>query len=153
MAGLLTARFRDHSDEYSTMSVLVPDLDGADVWTVITGLGNGLESAAEALSLATLVSINYRQGSIAEDDTRPASAFAQRESGLRLFYSDDVDGSKYNVTLAAPDLSIVADPGTDDVDLTITEVAALVSWLETNAISPNGNPITVDRAVLVGRNS
>lgn len=151
--GLLTARFRDFSDEYSHMSVQVADLTGPDVWSVITGLGNGLETAAEALSLGTLVAVNYRQGAIAEDDTRPASQFAQRETGLRFFYSDNADGSKYNITLPAPDLAIVATPGTDDVDLSITEVAAMVTWLEANVISPNGGAVTVDRAVIVGRNS
>lgn len=152
--GRLTARFRDYSDEYSTLSVLVPDLDTADVWNVIVGLGAGIANALEDLSLATLVSVTYHEiANPPADDTRPTSPFAQREQGLRFFYSDNVDASKYNITVPAPDLAIVADPGSDDVDLTITEVAALVTWLESNVLSPNGNAITVDRAVIVGRNS
>lgn len=151
--GLLTARFRDYSDEYSTLTVHVDDQDGADVWTQVTGWAQGLETALEGLSIATLVSIHYRQGAIAEDDTRPASAFAQRETGLRMFYSDDVDGAKYNITVPAPDLTAVAQEGTDDVPLSVTEVAALVTWMQANMLSPQGNAITVDRAVIVGRNS
>lgn len=151
--GLLTARFRDRSDEYSSFSVNVSELAGTDVWTVITGIGASLETALEALSLATLVSLHYRQGAIAEDDSRPVSPYAQRERGLRFFYSDDVTGDKYNVTLPAQDATIVDNPGSDDVDLAITEVAALVSWLEANIETPGGNSITVDSAVQVGRNS
>lgn len=151
--GLLSARFRDFSDEYSTLTVIVDDQDGADVWTQVTGWASALEAALEGLSIATLVSIYYRQGAIAEDDTRPANAFAQRETGLRLFYSDDADGSRYNITVPAPDLTTIAQEGTDDVPLSVTEVAALVSWMESNMLSPNGGAITVDRAVIVGRSN
>lgn len=153
MPGLLTARFRDRSDEYSNFSVLVEDMAGTDVWTVVTGLASGLESAVEALSLATLVSIYFRQIGNAEDDTRPASVYAHRERGLRFFYSDDVTSDKFNITLPAPDGTIVDNPGSDLVDLSITEVAALVTWIEANVVSPAGNAVTVDRAVQIGRNN
>ena len=42
--------------------MLVDDLEGTDVWTVVTGLASGLESAVEALSLATLVGRLWNQG-------------------------------------------------------------------------------------------
>lgn len=150
--GLLTATFRDNSDELSRVSVRVDDLTGPDVWTVATGLGSGLESVLEGLSIATLVSINYTQGTVAEDDTRPASLLAQRESGLRFFYQD-TEGEKGNITVAAPDLANLKTPGTDEADLTITEIAAMVTWLEANALSKGGNAITVNKAVFVGRNN
>jgi hypothetical protein len=43
------------------------------------------------------------------------------------------------------------EPNTDLADLTDTEVAALVTALEANALSPVGNAIEVIRAVQVGR--
>ena len=151
--GLLTATFRDNSDELSRMTVRVDDQDGADVWTVVTGLGSALETILENISIATLVSINYSQGAIAEDDTRPASLLAQRESGLRVFYQDAVNGEKGNITIAAPDLTALKTAGTDEADLSVTETAALVSWMESNVLSKAGNAITVTKGVFVGRNN
>lgn len=150
---IMTATFRDNSDELSRVTVRVDDLDGADVWTVVTGLAGGLESALEGLSLATLKSIVFSQDGVTEDDTRPASLLAQRESGLRFFYQDDVNGDKGNITVAAPDLASLKTAGTDEADLSVTEIAAMVTWLESNALSKGGNAITVNRAVFVGRNN
>lgn len=153
MPGLLTARFRDYSDEYSSVSVLVDDLIGTDVWTVVTGLAAGLESALEGISLATLVSIHFRQIANSLDDTQPASPYAEREAGLRFFYSDDVTGKKFNLTVPGPDYATIDVPGSDEIPLTQTEVAALITWMEANIVSDAGNSITVDRVVKVGRNS
>lgn len=152
--GLVTARFRDKSNEYSTFSVEVNDIDGvARLWTTLTGETDDLETAVEGISLATLVSLNYRQIANAEDDTIPASFFAERESGLRFFYSDDVTAQKYNITVPAPDLQTIAVEGSDEVPLDNATVAPMVTWMETNALSPNGNAVTVDRIVKVGRNN
>jgi hypothetical protein len=134
------------------MTVRVADIEGTDVWTVVTGLAAGLESALETLSLGTLVSIVFSQHGITEDDTRPASGFAQREQGIRFFY-EDTEGNKGNVTLPAADLGTYAVAGQDRVDLSDTDIAAMVTWLEANALSNHGNAITVNYGVIVGRSS
>ncbi len=154
MPGLLTARFRDYSNEYSTFSVLVEEIDG--IARTFDGLQSevaALESAVEAISLATLVSINFRQIANTEDDQAPTSPFAEREHGLRFFYSDDVNAKKYHITVPAPDYATIDVPGSDEVPLDQTEVAALVSWMEAEMQSADGNAITVDRVVKVGRNN
>ena len=150
---LLTATFKDRSDELSRFTVRVDDLAGTDVWTVVTGLANALEGLVEDLSLCTLVGINYAQQAIALDLERPTSEYAKRENGLRIFYRDATTQKKFNVTLPGPDATIIDNPGSDDVLLSVTEVAALVSWMESNVISDAGNAIVVDRAVQVGRNN
>lgn len=153
MAGLLTARIRDNSDEYSNVSFLVEDLVTLDVWDDVETLAAALEAAIEGMIIGTLVSVHFRQIANTVDDTRPANAFAQREVGVRFFYSDDVTGQKYNVTVATPDLTAVATPGSDEVLLTDAEIAPMVTFIEGSTISPDGNAVTVDRAVIVGRNS
>lgn len=90
---------------------------------------------------------------MAEDDTRPASLLAQRESGLRFFYQDDVNGDKGTLTVAAPDLASLKTPGTDEADLAAAPIANLITWLEANALSKGGNAIAINRAVFVGRNN
>lgn len=151
--GYLAVTIRDHSNELSTFQVRVDDQAGADVWTVVTGLGSALEALVEDLIIGTLASIVYRQDAIADDPSTPANGFAQRENGLRLFYHDDDNGKKYNLTIATPDSGTLAVPGTDEVPLAQTDVAALVTWLESNMLSPEGNAIVIDKAVLVGRNN
>lgn len=151
--GIMTATFRDNSDELSRITVRVPDLTGPDVWTVITGLAGDFETHLEGISLATLKSIVYSQDGVAEDDTRPASLLAQRESGLRFFYQDDVNGDKGTLTVAAPDLASLKTPGTDEADLAAAPIANLITWLEANALSKGGNAIAINRAVFVGRNN
>lgn len=150
--GLLTATIRDNSDELSRMSFRVDDLDGADVWTVVTGLASSLETAIEALSIGTLAGIVYSQNAVAEDASTPANGFAQREQGIRFFYTDTA-GFKGNVTLPAADLGTYAVQGQDRVDLTDVDIAAMVSWIEANALSNHGNAVTVNYGVIVGRNS
>jgi hypothetical protein len=154
MPGLLTAKFRDKSDEYSTFSVLVPVINGTTrIWTDITTLGASLESAVEDISLCTLVSLQYRQIANTEDDSQPASGFANREAGLRFFYSDDSNAKKYHITVPGPDYGTIDTAGSDEIPLTQTEVAAMVTWMEAEMVSVDGNSITVDRVVKVGRNN
>lgn len=151
--GILTATFRDNSDELSRVTVRVDDLTGPDVWTVITGLAGDLETHLEGISIATLKSIVYSQDGVEEEDVRPTSLLAQRESGLRFFYQDTVNGDKGNLTIAAPDLASLKTPGTDEADLAQAPIANLVTWLEANALSKGGNAITINSAVFVGRNN
>lgn len=149
---LLTATIRDNSNELSRMTVRVDDLIGTDVWTVVTGLASALETILETLSIGVLASIVFSQDGIAQDASTPASGFAQREQGIRFFFTD-TEGNKGNVTVPAADLGTYAVEGQDRVDLADTDIAALVTWLESNALSNHGNAITVNYGVIVGRAS
>jgi len=151
--GYLAVTIRDHSKELSTFQVRVDDQAGADVWTVVTGLGTALAGLVNDLIIGEIASIVYRQDAVAPSPDTPANGFAQREQGLRLFYHDDANGKKYNMTIATPDLGTLAVEGTDEVPLAQSDVAALVTWLESNMLSPEGNDIVIDKAVLVGRNN
>jgi hypothetical protein len=90
---------------------------------------------------------------LTEDASSPSSPYANREAGARVFYHNDTSNEKGRVTIPGPDLANVdIQAGSDLFDLTDTEMASLVTWLEANA-EYDGESITVDRAVLVGRNS
>lgn len=152
-AAIFTARIRDFSDEYTTLSVPVDDLETASAWSVVEAMGADLEAALAGAILGTLVEISFRQAAIDNADDRPASGEAQREKGLRLFYHDDVDGRKGNVTIGTADFGALAQPGTDLVPLDHAEVAPIVTWVEQYVNIVPDQTVTVDRAVLVGRNS
>lgn len=78
-------------------------------------------------------------------------ATAQREIGLRVFYQDDTTGKKYHLTIPGPQVEDYPDSGSDEIDLTSTDMAAFITLFESNALSEVGNAVTVYAARLVGR--
>ena len=152
--GKLLLNLRDYSDEYTATSIAVGELVGTDVWSLATGLTDAFVGHVEAHSIGTVVTAAYKQSTQADDDSRPSDAWAQRELGFRFYVRDDVTSELGYFTVGTADLdigSVVA--GSDELDLTASPTAAFVSWLETNAKSRDGNAITVERAIIVGRNS
>lgn len=145
---------RDRSDEYSAVSfpIAEPAGDGSDYATVLTDVG-AIETAIGALTLCTIAKEAIRVNQNSPDDTRPSSAYAQRELGLRLFWQETGGNfKKGHLTIAGPDLALIETPGSDEVDLAgVTAVNTLVGLLEANMLSPNGENITFYRGVIVGR--
>lgn len=147
--------YRDRSSEISSVELTVADVSagGADFDTVMADV------AALGAALATLSScIQAREVFIQTVDTKnPATTsdeYANRESALRVFYGDTVTGEVYHVSIPGPDwANIDMHANTDLADLADTELAAFVTALEANALSPVGNAIEVIRAVQVGRHN
>lgn len=84
----------------------------------------------------------------------PTDPNAQREQKLLVVYEDDVTKSLYSVEIPALDYDAVTlKENSDEVVLADGGVmAALVTAMETHAVSKDGNAINVIRAVAVGRN-
>lgn len=148
----LTARFRDAGIEYSSVSFPIPDAVGATTWTDLLSYVTTLSAALGGLSIGTLISIAFRQLGEENSDAAAANPFAQRELGVRFFFTDDTNGDKSYVTIPCPDLTNIAlESNGDTLDLTDTEAAAMVTWIEANVEINAGNSVSVDRAVVVGR--
>ena len=144
---------RDYSDEYSSTTLNIPDVTAANFDATITSI-NGINTAIDALTLVNITRVDLAlETGLAGADIRPSNPFAQREIGLRFFYQDTVNGQKYNFTVPCADLSLVAQAGTDDVDLTLSIVAPVVTSIEALIVSPDGNPIVINRGQVVGRKS
>jgi len=144
---------RDVSDEYSTVTFNYDPFGSLETIGDVEAAMGALSSAVDALTLGTIVRSWYRHESGSYTDERPTSPYAHREVGLRFFYHDAL-GNKGNLTVPAPDLANIAvTPGTDLADLTDSEVAALVTLIEANVELVDGEAVTVDRAVVVGRSS
>lgn len=151
----ITFSIRDWSDEYGR--VQFPFAEPGGIETVADLEANQLatlKSAVEGVSLGQVAREAIR---IAEDgalDTRPASALAQREFGLRVFFELNTSGEKRNLTIPAVDIAaLTVAGGSDLVELADAGVmAALVSAIETY-VNINGETVTVTRAMIVGRNS
>lgn len=123
------------------------------------GTFDALVAAAEAVQDAIQgVSLIDYEGltMLAIDDPRetdqPASPYAQREAKWLVSYSDNVTGRVYSMEIGGPDLTLLSSDG-QTMDVSGGAGAALVSALETNVLSRDGNAITVGPIVHVGRNN
>ena len=143
--------YRDFSREMSSVEMLVaePSAGGADFDAVIAGVA-AVTAAVETISIGVLakesVIINESK------EVGDAGAGAKRELGLRVFWADTTAESVGHFTIPCPNptggwLQL----GTDDVDLTDASIVALISALEANCYSPQGNLIVVSKIVEVGR--
>lgn len=147
--------YRDKSDEISGVEMTIADVSagGADfdaVMADVAALGAAFLAATECVQAREM----FNQSVDVKSPTTPTDVFAQRESGLRIFYADDTTGEVYHVTLPGPDWdSIDLLPNTDLADLTDTPVDNIVIAIEANALSPVGNAVTVLRAVAIGRHN
>jgi len=154
--GQVIFTLRDRSDEYSAVGfpVAEPAGDGSDYATVLSDIAS-IEAAIAALTLCTIARERLVVNENSPDDTRPSSAYAHREVGLRLFYQETAGNfRKGHLTIAGPDLALIETPGSDEVDLAgVTAVNTLVGLLEANMLSPNGESVEFYKGVIVGRNN
>lgn len=147
--------YRDESDEISTVEVYVADVSagGADfdaVMASVAAVGAQFLAATECVQ----ASEKFLQVVDTPDPSTPSDAHAARESGLRIFYADDVTGKVYHVTLPGPDWDAIDRlPNTDLCDMNDEPFALIITALEANALSQDGNAITVLRGVKVGRHN
>lgn len=147
--------YRDKSDEISTVELTVADVSagGADFDTVmadVAALGAAILASTECIQAREM----FNQAVDVKNPATPTDVLAQRESALRVFYSDNTTGEVYHISIPGPDWDAIdLLPNTDLADLTDAPVSGLVTALEANALSPVGNAITVLRAVQVGRHN
>lgn len=139
--------FVDHSNESSLATIpvadAITDLNITAIFDAIVGvtLGNAQKSV-----LKTAVDKDTGTAGV------PANAFAQREIKWLVRYTDTTTLKKYTRELPCADLQFVTQ-GTDFMDLTSTEGAALKTALDAHMLSPDGNAISVDSVEHVGRST
>ena len=148
---LVTFSIRDHSDEYSPVALHIPDVDETS-WLATDASILAIQTALGALTMGNIATRNLNAYKVMVDDTRPSDAAAQRELGLRLFYQDDVNGKKFHVTIPCPDVDLIAEPGSNEVDLSgVSVVNTFVTAIEALMVSPYGNSVTFNKGLIVGR--
>lgn len=147
--------YRDRSDEISTVELTVADVSagGADfdaIMAEVAGLGGAILAVTDCVQAREF----FNQAVDVKDPATPTDVMANRESALRIFYADDVTGEVYHISIPGPDWDTVdLLPNTDLADMTDEPLATLVSQIESDALSPVGNAVTVLRCVQVGRHN
>lgn len=154
--GKISISVRDYSSEIGNMGFPIAET-GTDTQADYAALATAVEGLLEAVMLGTIA---RKAVTIAEDTSlsEPGSPFAQRELGVRVFLAGISSEQTYTITIPTPDLAALT--LVDDSDLVVLAdggvMAALVTWLEANLAYPYGagtESVSVDRAVVVGRNS
>lgn len=152
--------FIDRSGELSSVTIPVEEPSEAELdWeTIINADEGGFRTALEAVTLANLVSHHVLVSQESLSPGVPTSPWANRETGLRIFYEGVTSGDKRNFTVPAPDLdNLTLQEGSDLVVLDDGGImAALVTEIEAHLLLPYGDAdeaVTVTRAVVVGRNN
>lgn len=150
----VTLSYLDFSGETSRTGLYFADPSGAAFdWASLAAAIDAVNDAIEAVTLCTrgseLISVTLASPAT----PYPTDEDAQRESGLRVFYQDQVNGRKGNFTIPGPDKSLMAVTGTDIADWGGTEMAALETALEANVKSRDGNAIQITHGRIIGRNN
>lgn len=148
-----TQSFIDHSRETSSTRFHVLG-DAADDLTTAMAALNAVGTAIGVVTLCT----NHRMTASFEQYENPAevpvSQYAQREVALWIQYQDVDLGDYESMQIPGPNLALLAQVNTDEVDIVSNlTMAALVLVLESNLCSKAGNDISITRARLIGRRS
>lgn len=145
---------RDHTDEYSSFALNIPDVDETN-WVATNTTIASIQTAVAALTVGNIARRQLTAEVAQIDDTTPANPYAQRELGLRLFCQETASPfKKFHFTIACPDLTVINVGPKDEVDVnSVTVVNALATVLEGFAKSPDGNDFEIYRAKIVGRAS
>ena len=153
--GTASWTFRDKSRESSAVQLIIPDVSagGTDFDAVMASVA-ALGAAIDTLTLCAPAAENYVQEVDPPSADIPTDDAAQREYGLRIFYTDDVNSKQFHFTIPGPDFAQVDTvAGTDLADLSAGGIPALITAVDGNVLSPYGNAVTLRRVVVVGRRS
>lgn len=145
-----TFNFLDRSAERSKMSVYVPDVTPANLDGTKAALLD-LRTAISALCLCSMGATPELVSEVHSDvATLPASPYAQRERRAIFDCIDSVSGRRFDIGVPCPDMTDMALPGTDAINLADTEVALYVAALLAKSVSPEGNAFQVIKGKIIG---
>lgn len=153
MTAKISEGFVDRSGEHSSTQFYVGGGAGDDYTTAITDA----DDVHDAIGVVTLCNFTNQSLSIKTQVATPViptSEFAQREIALWIQYVDATTGKFHTMSIPGPDLSLVGQANTDEVDIASNvTMLALVVVLEANLVSEAGNAIEVVRARIIGRSN
>lgn len=144
---------RDYSEEASKLSMHVDAITAANHDATVASAA-ALASAVETITdaLVTKYQIVHSVTKLS-NQAGSSDAESRRERKMMVQYEDDVSKNLYQFEVFSPDMSALTYDGkTDDVLLADGgAMAAFVTAVEANAVSPEGNSITITKATVTGR--
>lgn len=147
-SSVLTISFKDYSAEISSSNINVGLITSANLDDRITqrdDIIDAIEACVDGVvqksNLILAKSFNNNKSNIVESD---------RDKKLQVFMEETSSGRPYNFTIPtrkALTATFKKKVDSDEMDLTGTEIAALVTALNAGAVSPWGGAGTVTRIV------
>lgn len=148
----------DHSNnskgnccEGTSLTVRVVDLTAANFDAQIAA-AQALQTAIQGVSLIAFNGIKVTALDTPRETVRPTSPYAQRESKWQVTFSDTVTDEIGTFEIGGADLTLTASDG-KTLDISAGAGLALVTAMNTNMRSRDGNPVVFVNAVHVGRNT
>lgn len=157
MPSKVTFQILDYSGETGSVGFWLPTLTAANfdanVNDTVGGAVGDLRIAMNALINGNHLQRTVNAATFKDTAVQPTDPYAQREIKGRFVIRDTVTAELGSFEIPCIDLSVVAQQGTDVIDLEEVAVAAFVAVLEADYVSRDGNPIEVVSAQIVGRSN
>lgn len=146
--------FLDFSEEKSSMSFHFGPITALTIAAFLTQFA-ALRTATENIALGELSDDQWVGDSTNYAAAAPTDPNAQRERKWLVQYEGTTSHTLYTTTIPTANLAgtdfLV--PGTDEADLTTTEIAAFVTAFEAIAKTPYQEAVNVINIYAVGRNN
>lgn len=150
----VTFTIRDYAQQASTVSFYLPDVDAASFDDII-GTGGNVELLAATVAVMSAGKVESYQVSLPKVMLSAAApnVWSAREVKALFTYQDDTTEELGSFEVAAPDITIGPPAGSEIFDLdSNVPLAASKAVIEANAVTRDGNTLTLLRARKVGRN-
>jgi hypothetical protein len=148
----ISRSYVDASNENSNVQVNIVAYNVLSFADVLTGISQ-LWAAVDAVTLMNPIQDSITLYSTKFSKVIPTDPNAQRERKMLISFEDATNFTPGRIEIPGPDFSVVPLlPGTDIFDLADTQMAALVTAIESQVRSADGNEVNVIRANAVGRN-
>lgn len=157
MVSLATFSYRDYDRETASTSVyFVEAADDGSNFAALTASVSAVETAIEAVTNAQKYRRKLAVENILYSNAASTAQTSAREVKMRIVYEDSSNGKIGSIEVASPDpASYVLQTNSDRIDLSAAGSAswlALVSALQSNATTRDGNALAVMYIERVGRN-
>jgi len=143
--------FQDFSKESSSFRFHFAAVTAASIGGFLTQFG-ALRTATDAITLGTLTDDKWVGDATSYNNAAPTDVNAQRERKFLVRYEGTTTFAKFTATIPTADLAGRMIAGTDQVDLTNTEIAAWITAFETLCRTEDGENVNVLGIQAVGRN-
>lgn len=148
--GRYVRTLKDYDGETANVQVHSADLNAGNIAAEITAQAN-FGTALNTMSLGSLQKIMYGN-QVDSNQPAPIDVWAQRELKWRVDYTDDVTGDPGWYTIPCANAALLSAIAKGEADLTDADVIAFVAASDAYVKSKVGNPTSVQRIVMVGRN-
>jgi hypothetical protein len=149
--GVIRYTYKDYAGQSSAVEFLIPEVTSSNIANTISK-ADSVQSALDDLTLGQLNRRAITMQVLEPSSASASNALAARELKWLVVYTDNTTGKAYSIEIPCPKLTGNLTPGTEFANLSSGNWSDFISAFQGFAVSPDGNPVTVQKAKKVGRN-